>query len=625
MNCFAQVIPKDTLFQLEPVEIEGSRLEAFTIGARVSEVDSALKEMEGSRNLADLLNIATPIFVKSYGLGSLATTSMRGGGASHTAVLWNGFNLQSPMHGQLDFSLVPMLFVDQLSVEYGGSGALFGSGAIGGSIHLDNKANYRTGWQIDWKQHGGHFLDFMQAGRVGWSNEKWHVSTTLFARTAKNHFRYRNIAELSQPIERQAHAEVRQFGILNKLGVRLGKRDELNIRSWSQRNQRNIPPSMTVDTSGAKQQDVFSRFSVEWKHMGDKSLLFVRGAYFEEDLVYEDPTISLRSPSLNRTGIVEAENRWFLSEQWQLNVGLNNTFYWAQTVNYGGSIWQNRLAAYANAKWLSKRKRFVSVLSVREEWAGDKRWSPIVPTLTGELSMKQEGALQFKLARNYRLPTFNELYWIPGGNGDLLPEASWSQELGWVKEMGSEKVGRLKSRISLFSSQTDNWILWAPENNGIWAPSNVRKVWSRGVDFSLDWGKRFGENRIALGSIYQFVRTTNREVGAGAESSLHKQLIYVPLHSARVWIDWRYRGFSALLALQYTSKRFTTSDNSEAIRGFAMGDLKLAKQWHWNRNNLAIWLKVQNLWNTEYQAIAWFPMPRTHLLGGIDFTWKQHQ
>ena len=145
---------------LDTVQIAGSRLHLLTPGHKRISIDSLTLQEAKGQNLADLLSRQSDVFIKSYGLGSLATTSLRGGGASHTAVIWNGFSLQSPMNGQLDLSLLPVFFFDEVEVQYGGSAALYGSGAVGGAIHLDNQIDFEKGLRI-----GGH-------GKLGSFGEK---------------------------------------------------------------------------------------------------------------------------------------------------------------------------------------------------------------------------------------------------------------------------------------------------------------------------------------------------------------------------------------------------------------------------------------------------------------------
>ena len=50
-----------------------------------------------TENLADILSKETPIYIKSYGPGSLSTISIRGAGASHTQLYWNGIAINPPL------------------------------------------------------------------------------------------------------------------------------------------------------------------------------------------------------------------------------------------------------------------------------------------------------------------------------------------------------------------------------------------------------------------------------------------------------------------------------------------------------------------------------------------------
>ena len=120
----------DTTFQLKEIVVTENRVKNFFAGIKIHQIDSNDLKRYAFNNLADLLANDNSLFVKSYGAGSLATTSFRGGSANHTAILWNGFNLNSPMNGQLDLALVPNNFVNKVSIRYGGGSALWGSGAV---------------------------------------------------------------------------------------------------------------------------------------------------------------------------------------------------------------------------------------------------------------------------------------------------------------------------------------------------------------------------------------------------------------------------------------------------------------------------------------------------------------
>ncbi len=134
-----------TAISLKEVEITGVQSKQFTVGKKIQQLDSLTKQNFINSNLAEILAVNSPVFVKNYGPANLSTSSFRGGNASQTAVLWNGFNIQNNMLGQNDFSQLPNFIFDDIGIEYGGSAGAWGSGAMGGSIHLNNKPKFDKG------------------------------------------------------------------------------------------------------------------------------------------------------------------------------------------------------------------------------------------------------------------------------------------------------------------------------------------------------------------------------------------------------------------------------------------------------------------------------------------------
>ena len=120
--CFAQNVQAQMIFDtidLKVVEIQSRRYDQ-SAGYKTLSLDSVALGAHAAGSLAELLTASTPIFVKSYGQGSLATTSIRGASAAHTQVIWNGININSLMPGQADFSAVPVLFIDRAAPENNG-------------------------------------------------------------------------------------------------------------------------------------------------------------------------------------------------------------------------------------------------------------------------------------------------------------------------------------------------------------------------------------------------------------------------------------------------------------------------------------------------------------------------
>ena len=98
----------DTL-RIKEVQIVGSKVYKKFNETR-SEIDSAALAKSSTVRLSELLSQNTPIFIKEYGRGAMATASFRGTAPSHTKVSWNGLDLNSPMLGN------GRLFLNTLSI-----------------------------------------------------------------------------------------------------------------------------------------------------------------------------------------------------------------------------------------------------------------------------------------------------------------------------------------------------------------------------------------------------------------------------------------------------------------------------------------------------------------------------
>ena len=124
--------------KLDEIIIKEKRLSEFAIGARMTNIDSSIMLANESESLANLLVNYSATHINSHGKGMLSSISFRGTGAEHTAVLWHGVNISYPMLGQSDFSLLPIALNDQVNIQHGTGSSLFGTGALGGTISLEN-------------------------------------------------------------------------------------------------------------------------------------------------------------------------------------------------------------------------------------------------------------------------------------------------------------------------------------------------------------------------------------------------------------------------------------------------------------------------------------------------------
>ena len=111
---------RDSVFRINPVEVTADRIfMAERAGMKETEIDTSVLRGKIHLSLSELLSENTSVFIKDHGRGALATASFRGTAASHTRVTWNGININSPMAGMVDFSLIPVWIIDGLDLKHG--------------------------------------------------------------------------------------------------------------------------------------------------------------------------------------------------------------------------------------------------------------------------------------------------------------------------------------------------------------------------------------------------------------------------------------------------------------------------------------------------------------------------
>ncbi len=603
---YAQSI--DTTLEIKTVEIIAPRLQSFQTGTKTSTFNDFQKLSTTTQDLATALTFNTPIFIKNYGPGRLATTAIRGASAAQTAVIWNGFNLNSPMLGQTDFSLIPAFFIDEIGLQYGSNSTAWGSGAIGGSIILENKNRFNQGWQAVWESKTGSFDNFFNGLGVGYSNDRFATTTKVFYESGQNDFPIKNGQS-----DRLTHSELSKWGVLQKNGFKINHKQQVDLNVWYQTTDRNLPPNLVQRTSEVTQADESLRTTLNWKYVGDKSIVQVRNGLFYDRLFFQDIPKDIDSRSRTWTNRSEVEWTKTITPNHSLNVGANYAYLKAKSTGFeDANPTQKRTAIFAMYHWKNQTAKWQGQLSFRQEWV-DTHPTPFIPALgfSGQLSPKI--SLNGTISKSYRVPTFNDLFWENQGNQNLLSEDGWNQELGLAYAIHPQRT----FTTTAYNRTIDNWILWQPEN-GIWRPSNLLKVWSRGVENSLKGKQKIGEVQLDFSLQYDLTFSTNRKGTSVNDASVNKQLIYVPKHKLNLTIQANWNNWSLAFYHLYTGKVYTLADNSESLPAYHLDHLFLYRNWKAAKVAGNVFIKANNIFGVNYQVIAQFPMP----LRSFELGWK---
>jgi len=593
----AQIVDTTLLPQ---AEVKESRLRSDFAGTRSEQWDE--DELAAHATLADLLQQESGIFIKSYGLGSSATVATRGGSAGHTAVLWNGLPIQSPMLGLLDFSLLPTAFIDKAEVQYGGNSAAWGSGAIGGVISLENQVQKEKSF-VEFQTLIGSFGQFDLSLNTQYRIGKWTGKTRLFQKQADNDFTYQIRKDL--PVVTQTNAAFNQSGLLQEFYWNPKSTQELSIRFWGQTTDRELPPTAVQTRSLASQKDEALRGSVHWKSVSNKVVWQVRSGLFRESIHFKDPERRTDALSYFWNALGEVKGEYFINKNQQLLIGLSHSWTFADIENYNTPPQQNRTALFASFK--QQIKDWTFQLNSRHELV-DNQLIPTAPSLGFQGELTNWLSLQGKVSNNYRLPTFNDLYWNPGGNIDLLPETGWSEEIGISTYFKTKKKGDFKYSITAFNRNIKNWIYWSPTaGQSFWSPKNLAEVWSRGIEQRVDWETNFKKIKLQISGGYDFVLSTNQVKLTTPQIEKGEQLWYVPMHQVFGKTVFEFKNFRLNYNHQYTSS--VRTPNFNVLKNYQIGNLATGYTFKRKQWESQLIFNIKNIWDTNYSVIEYRPMP----------------
>lgn len=613
----------DTL-QLQEMEIFSGQLEE-SMTAKTTSIDSLSRSEYEQSNLAGLLADNSVVFVKSYGRGSLATASFRGTAASHTQVLWNGFQLSSPMLGQVDLSFIPNKFFDQIQLKYGGSSLESTSGALGGSIELMSDPTASKP-KLDIAQMFGSYQTYVTTAAINLQLKKLISDTRFNFQSSKNNFEYLNNGILPNEWMKQENSELSNIGFTQQFSYLISSTQQISLNTWNQWNKRNIPATMTNVLRGGNQtefqDDFFSRNVLKWSLHQKKTRLQVSAAWFHEDQQYflettdeENSVTDTLIDSRNKSNVyfAKAKLNQDIGKNFMLIVGFDFRRESVKTSNYAESKHRNLTSVFASIEKSFWKRLNLNIL-LRQEMV-DSDFLPPMPFLGASYKLLPNDDLYFRVnfSGNYHLPTLNDLYWEPGGNENLEPEQAYEFEGGLNYKHAFNRAIRLVTDLSFFTSNIKNWIQWKPGNYQYWSPENIAQVHARGIEASLQLKGVLAKVNYQLQGDYAYTLTTDESDLAREKGYAGQQLIYIPVHNANGFAYAAYNNFYLRWSLNYTDERKTSMNASDdfpdVLPAYWLNDVSLGKIWKMNKISLEVKGKVNNIFNVNYQAILWRAMP----------------
>ena len=618
-------------------------------------IDTAIIKRLKTVSLSQLLIQHSPVFIKTYGPGSTASASFRGTTASHTLVLWNGIQLNSPTLGEVDFSTIPVFFTDEVSLQWG-SKTSANSGGLGGVVNVANKQKFNEGLILDVRQTYGSFNTWGSYVTLGYSGKNFMARVKAYRNSSDNDFTYTNIATIPHQEMKQKNADFVDYGFMPELQVRF-KNSLLTLVSWNQFSHRNYPqimPNVFNNTQEYADND-FSRNLLSYKYYWNSGRVEVKSAYFHEKQNYflESYTSNgnpvTQNNSLNKSDVFRqiVDLQQDLYKSWKLYAKIQYDYEKVESSNYSpmpelvegglvGSVVST--GSTTGCKTRSLLSFYAAVdgkiykdLDLRLTLRNDLVCRDVTPVASQNVTpvasekMKSEGffptatlvyrlpfvkGLNFNLgySHNYRNPSLNDLYWNPGGNENLKGENGKTVDLD-INYLYEDLNFNLDLRAGLYYSKVKDWIQWVPTNYRYWMPKNVSEVLARGLELHLNANYRYALWNFNISGNYVYSHTTDESEYAQQYGSDGKQLIYIPLHHANAFAEVKWKTWNLNYTFEFTGERNTSMNDNEffayRLPYYMLHHISLGKQ----LNKFRLEFRINNLTNNEYQTVLWRAMP----------------
>jgi vitamin B12 transporter len=542
------------------------------------------------RSLTDILKFNSFIYFKENGLGMVSSPSFRGTSASHTAVIWNGININSQLNGQVDFNAISANSYDNISVRSGGGSVLFGSGAIGGSIHLDNLIQFSKQEKHKLLANYGSFntqhinYDYVKA------TDKSFINIGLGYNASDNDFKY-----LGSNLTNE-NGSYLNYNFDVNYGYKINKKHQLKIYSSTFFADRNLSRTLNAPSNDGY-EDINSKNLLEWNFaLSSKEVITSRISYIFEKFKYFDNNQNKSNFSDGNTqriiGQIDYNNSF--STKLKLNAILG-----FESVTASGSSFdtntRNILSGVVSLNHQLTKKLSYGV-QLRQDVQNDFD-SPFLYSLGIEQKFSEKYTLSFNTSKNFRIPTFNDLYWQPGGNINLKPEDSYQFEIG-----NAISLKNISFQVNGFYIKSSYLIQWIPNPSGVWSPTNTDETRNLGIEFSANYKTSIKDHFIVINANYAYTDAKDLET--------NQQLISVPKNRLNGFVNYQYKNWSAFYQLLFNDDVQFLVDT---IPAFQVSNVGVEYEISTLKSNPNLGFVINNIYNTKYQNTLNRPMP------GINF------
>ncbi|MFZ5516852.1 MAG: TonB-dependent receptor [Candidatus Zhuqueibacterota bacterium] len=610
------------IMQQAPIDLEKVTVTAMRLERNIADVPVATHVITSKKiqqipaqNAGEALSSFSSITMKGNAdLNSLQTISLRGSTDSQVLVLLDGQRLNNSQSASLDFSTLPVDFIEKIEIVKGGHSALYGTNAVGGVIHIISKSspmdrNLSAGIKSGLGSWNSQFNTIHMAQQIG----KFNYFIAYNNLRSDGDYSYKASDGTSKT---RANNDLKKNEAFVKANYKVTDSSSLQLFASYGTWERGLPGSITFPSTTQRLQETRNMYNLAYENSASESWLFKTNAYVHRsDQNYTDSSPYAAEDTDHKNDAIgfDFQNRYSLSDWLQISSGydfrqdkLNSTKYQKCSRDIHGFYLMGEVTT--GSVRMPVFQKIILVPALRYDKFTDYE-GELSPKFGVVFSHASQYALSLRgnVGSSFRAPTFNDLYWPAdmwsAGNPDLKPERGLNYDLGLLAEFNPE-AGKVNIEISYFVNDIENLNIWKEVSPWFWQPQNIDKSLTRGAEVQLSWS--LFQNKMNVRAAHTYLDATyNSE-----DSPLFgNYLEYRPRHKvdAGIGLDLTFAGLNVIY--RYLDKSYKNELNTQSISPSHQFDANIAV----TRNVFGVAgqmrLDVFNLFDRQYVTFGDQPMP----------------
>lgn len=595
-------------------------------------IDSEAMLRLGVTDIADALHRMPGVTLRDYGgAGGMKTVSVRGFGARHTGVSYDGIALSDCQTGEIDVSRYSLDNVERITLVVGDNDDIFipaRNAAYAAMLNIATMAPPTADTRP-------HLTAQVKLGSFGYVSPFIRYSHNLSDKFALNVSGEYTYAENDYPFRLHngniVTTEKRTNSLMNSAHGEAGfiwsinRNSRLDGKIYYYDNDRELPGQVRyyTDISLERLHDRNFFAQMQYRTWNSRNLSFKLNAKFNW-------ASSIYTNALYPGGINDASYRqreayasacllYTPAKAWAIDYSADYIFnnlsssLATDTRPYRHTVLQSVTARYSSAR-LTIMARLLYSLYFNAAKDGPsardaRRLSPSV-SLSYRLLRDEELYVRLSYKNIFRVPTFNESYYKHYGSTDLIPETTDQLNLGLTWRHGYGHGSYFRLSADGYINKVKDKIVAVPYNMFVWTNINVGKVRGHGVELEGTWSHRFTDRyALMLTANYTWQRSENR---TNPESEYYGyQLAYTPVHQGSAaasfenpWVNISVHGYAV-------SKRYANNNHYEGtdIDGFAEIGVTAYRDIRIGTGTFEIRADAKNILDRQYEIVAKYPMP----------------